>query len=40
VSKTPSYTTAYQYNLKQDSQCTYNITLGRVRATVDAVEKQ
>jgi hypothetical protein len=25
---------------EQDEQCTYNVTLGRVRATAIAVEKQ
>ena len=27
-------------NVKEDRQCTYNVTLRRVRATVVAVEKQ
>jgi len=26
--------------IKQDTQCTYNITLGRIRATIFAMEKQ
>ena len=26
-------------NIKQDKQCTYNVTLRRVRATIVAVEK-
>ena len=36
--KTPGNNTAQRR--KQDRQCTYNVTLGRVRVTTVAVEKQ
>jgi hypothetical protein len=29
-----------RFNIKQDRQCTYNVTLRRVRVTIVAVEKQ
>jgi len=28
------------FKYKQDSQCTYNVTLRRIRASIGAVEKQ
>jgi hypothetical protein len=36
-----SFYTSYNKSWKQEGrQCTYNVTLGGVRATIDAVEKQ
>ena len=41
----PPYTPAFtlrttKSNIIQEKQCSYNVTLRRVRATIDAVEKQ
>ena len=35
-----SYAHPNKVESKQGRQCTYNVTLRRVRATIDAVEKQ
>ena len=39
-SKTVLLPTLYSFTSDQDRQCTYNLTLGRVRATTVSVEKQ
>jgi hypothetical protein len=35
-----SQTIVYEFKSQQDRQCTYNVTLRRVRQTIVAVEKQ